>query len=281
LGGIGQAWGLLLVSADHDASPTDVTNALSVAIDFAGVASSLLEEGLENRRRAEASRLGLATVLLQEAFVPHFQPIVNLDDNRSVGFEALTRFADGTPPDRRFAEATAMGLGLQLERATMASAVMAAESLPKHRWLSLNVSHGMLLATDLVREVIGETTRDIILEVSAQDAAADYESLRLALDQLGVEVLVALDDVTSRLAEFRRLLMLRPAFIKLDRTWVYRVDQDPARQAVILALRDLATRMDSRLIAVGVETESERDTLAGFGVHLGQGFLLGKPEPAP
>ena len=69
--------------------------------------------------------------------------------------------------------------------------------------------------------------------------------------------------------------------MKLDRALVTRIDTDPARQALVTGLVHFAGGIDAMLIAEGVETVAERDTLIGLGVHVGQGFLLGRPVAAP
>jgi EAL domain-containing protein (putative c-di-GMP-specific phosphodiesterase class I) len=57
-----------------------------------------------------------------------------------VGYEALTRFADGSDPEVLFAEVAAVGLGAELETPTLQAALEAAESLPRSAWLNLNAS---------------------------------------------------------------------------------------------------------------------------------------------
>lgn len=58
------------------------------------------------------------------------------------------------------------------------------------------------------------------------------------------------------------------------------VDADPARQAMVTGLVHFARQTGCRIIAEGIETEAEKETLARLGVHLGQGYLLGRPAAA-
>ena len=76
------------------------------------------------KRVADGSRASSPT----QAFDPVFQPIVRMRTGEAIGFEALTRFHDGTRPDLVFAEAAAAEVGLDLEAATLAKAMAAARS---------------------------------------------------------------------------------------------------------------------------------------------------------
>jgi EAL domain-containing protein (putative c-di-GMP-specific phosphodiesterase class I) len=280
LGGPGHALGLLLLATERMATSSQVAAALSAAIDFAGVATSLLRPGLEERRREQQQRLGLATVLLEEAFVPHFQPVVELAGDGAIGFEALTRFTDGTSPEARFAEAAKLGLGPELEQATLRAALAKAATLPGGAWLSLNVSPAMILATPTLRQVLRAAERPIVLEISEHEPIDDYAELKVAVDRLGRDVSIAVDDVGSGFASLRHVLILQPSFMKLDPCWIRAVEVDPGRQALIQGLVSFAAKTDCQVIAEGIETEEERAVLVELGVRLGQGFLLGMPKPS-
>ncbi|MGZ9277075.1 MAG: EAL domain-containing protein, partial [Candidatus Limnocylindrales bacterium] len=71
-------------------------------------------------------------------------------------------------------------------------------------------------------------------------------------------------------------LELAPSHVKLDRALVTGIDHDPARQALATGLVHFAQKIDAMLIAEGVETAAERDTLLGLGIRAGQGFLFGR-----
>jgi EAL domain-containing protein (putative c-di-GMP-specific phosphodiesterase class I) len=97
----------------------------------------------------------------------------------------------------------------------------------------------------------------------------------------GPSVRLAVDDAGAGFASFRHVLQLNPAFVKLDRSLVAGIDSDPAKQALVAGMRQFARATRCRLIAEGVETEAERAALAGLGVRLAQGYLLGRPGPLP
>jgi EAL domain-containing protein (putative c-di-GMP-specific phosphodiesterase class I) len=74
------------------------------------------------------------------------------------------------------------------------------------------------------------------------------------------------------------ILELRPSFAKLDISLVRGIDRDDLRQAMAAGIQYYALRTGCRLIAEGVETEEEANTLLALGVDLAQGYLFGKPE---
>ena len=88
---------------------------------------------------------------------------------------------------------------------------------------------------------------------------------------------LSVDDAGSGFASLRHVLALEPNYIKLDRTWVKGVQSDRARQALLAGLHHFASETGCPLIAEGVETEAELETLRKLDVELGQGFYLGRP----
>ena len=257
-----------------------VTRLLSLLEECAGLVTTMLRSGLEAGATLAEARAVSQAVIAKRAFVPHFQPIVRLADGVTVGHEALTRFTDGVQPDIHFAEAERLGLGHALERATLESAMLAATTLARGSWLSLNVSPSLLVG-DLLPEVFfAAADREIVLELTEHAPVADYGVLRARIGAYEPSVRVAVDDAGSGYASLRHILALRPAFVKLDIAWVHGIAGDPARQALIAGLVHFAAELGCELIGEGLETEPERRTLLSLGVRFGQGYLFGRPAPA-
>jgi EAL domain-containing protein (putative c-di-GMP-specific phosphodiesterase class I)/CheY-like chemotaxis protein len=252
---------------------------LPVLESFGAVASALLAPGILARQRRGEVRGELESVLLLEAFQPVFQPIVELDTRRTVGYEALTRFDDQTRPDRRFADADAVGLGLELEEACLRAAIAASRNLPGDAWLSLNASPDLLLERNRLRSCLVAAPRSVVLEVTEHVAIEDYSSFRAAVGAIGADVRVSVDDAGAGFASFRHILELHPDFVKLDIALVRDIDLDNVRQALVAGIVYFARKSGCLLIAEGIETTGERDLLRSLGVDLGQGYLLGRPAP--
>jgi EAL domain-containing protein (putative c-di-GMP-specific phosphodiesterase class I) len=275
----GSAIGVLSVGSAEKDAMIQLSGQLGALVDFANLAGALLGRGLAHGREARHRRSVMQAIIAQRAFTPVFQPIVDLIRGRTLGYEALTRFADGVTPDVRFAYAAAVGMGLHLERATLAAALAASVGLPQSRFLHLNVSPGLVLERTELKRLLGETRARIVLEITEHAAVGDYREFRDAIESLGRPVLLAVDDAGAGFASFRHILELRPAFVKLDISLIRGIDSDPAKQALVVGMRHFARMTARRLIAEGVETEAEAATLRTLDIRLGQGFLFGRPSP--
>jgi EAL domain-containing protein (putative c-di-GMP-specific phosphodiesterase class I)/DNA-binding response OmpR family regulator len=255
-----------------------LTARLPVLTSFSAVAAALLAPGILERQRRGAIRSQLEHVLRASTFTPVFQPIVELATGDVIGYEALTRFADGTRPDRRFADAAAVGLGIELEAITLRAALEAASLLPRGLWVSLNVSPAFLMDPLRPARVLGERRgRALVLEITEHVAIEDYVRFRASVTALGSSMSFAVDDAGAGYASFRHILELHPDFVKLDIALVHDIDHDEVRQALVAGIVYFADHTGCRLIAEGVETEGERAVLQRLGVQFGQGFLLGRP----
>lgn len=254
---------------------------LAVAVHFAAVASALLAPALEERGVEESARAALQWVLGDGAFCPVFQPIYAVATGQIVGYEALTRFTDGTPAQPRFAEAAQVGMGLEIEVVTVAAAIRAATVLPQDAWLSVNVSPRFILEGNHIVRVVKSSPCPLVLELTEHDPIDDYPAIRAAVDRLGSAVQLSIDDTGTGYACLNHVLSLQPEFVKLDRGWVHGIDTDPARQALVAGLEHFTSRTDCRMIAEGVETYSELAVIQDLRVPLAQGYLLGRPVPLP
>lgn len=252
---------------------------LAAAIDYASVLSTRAGSAFANQRDVAATGARLRRVLTAHQFHPVFQPIVELETRIVVGFEALTRFDDGTRPDVRFAEARGVGLGPDFELATIRAALDGAARLPGDVFLSLNVSPEFVIAGDLrFRQLIEGSARPLVLELTEHVAIDDYRLVRNELAKLG-DVGLAVDDAGAGYASLRHILELRPTYAKLDISLVQGIDRDDVRQALAAGLQYFADKTGCGLIAEGVETPAEADVLQRMGVEFGQGHLFGRPEP--
>ncbi|MEN9646473.1 MAG: hypothetical protein RL238_3142, partial [Actinomycetota bacterium] len=232
---------------------------------------------LQHGRRKEI-RAEIEDIIEHERFRVVFEPVVHLPSGAPVGYEALTRFVDGSRPDVRFEMAHSVGLGSELEAACARAALRDARSLPDHVWLSVNFSPTSIVEGVAADELRGET-RSIILEITEHNEIENYAAVRHAIDACG-NVLVAVDDAGAGFASLRHILELQPDIIKLDLALVRDIDVDPARQALAAGLRHFAALTGTSLIAEGVETEAEAAAIRQLGVELAQGFLF-QTAPLP
>jgi EAL domain-containing protein (putative c-di-GMP-specific phosphodiesterase class I) len=284
LGGI--TVGLFVLGASSNeplaARARRIDELLAEAIDFAGVATGLLGLTLHARAERDRRRFDLAELVRRGRFATAFQPMVELHSGCIQGYEALTRFGDGSSPEVRFTEAAALGLGSELELATLACAVQASSQLPSGTFVSVNMTPGLVMErADEVGELLHDCQRQVVIELTEHDAVDDYPSLRAAIRGFDPEVGVSIDDAGAGFASLRHVVMLEPDFVKLDRSWVTDIDADHTRQAMVAGLSHFARTTGCDLVAEGIESPAERDTLLDLDVRLGQGYLLGAPAFTP
>ena len=277
----GRLIGLLTLGTPRGADRTGPSiDLLAAAIDYAGMASAMLGPALGSRGEESRARRRLGLVLKERAFHPVFQPVIDLNTEHVIGFEALTRFEDGTAPDVRFAEAARRGMGLPFEKAAVEEILAMSQRLPADVWLGINVSPIHVLDPQWLVALLADVRRPVLLELTEHAQVEDYRALRAALRPLIGQVQIVVDDAGAGYASMRHILELRPAFVKLDISLVRGIQADRVRQALVAGLAFFATRSGSQLIAEGIETEAEATALRELGVPLGQGYRFGRPERA-
>jgi len=269
--------GVVSLATARETLPDVLAERLATAREFGLVAGPVLGPALENRRRLEIVREGVSRIIESGAFHPVFQPILDLSSGRTVGFEALTRFDGGRRPDHWFADAEAVGLGIELETATLRAALFDAEGLTRGAYLSINASPNLAGALIPLLAALESVDRDIVVEITEQAPVASYLRLREALSSLRGHVRIAVDDAGAGYAGLQHILEIGPDIVKLDISLVRGVNSDPARRALIASMVSFAAETRCTLLAEGIETDEERATLRALGVELGQGYLLGRP----
>jgi PAS domain S-box-containing protein len=274
----GKVHGLLAAGTNARVGVDTVTRWLPSLAEYAAVAGALLIPALAGRAATADLAGPIRRAIDEMAFVPHFQPVVELESRSVVGYEALTRFNDGTPPELRFSDADQAGLGQELELACLRAAMEAGKHLPAGRWLSLNVSH-WLLSRLADPTLLADHGRPIVLELTERLEIRDYETVREDLRRIPEPVSVAVDDAGAGFASLRHIIELHPRYVKIDLRLVRGLDTDPARQAMIAGMVYFSRQTDCVLIAEGIETEAERRALRQLGVTFGQGYLFGAPAP--
>lgn len=249
---------------------------------FADFVAKLLERKSSEATREKLIRDRVRAVLDGRLYRVVYQPIFSLEPNALVGYEALTRFSHEPirPPDTWFYEAAEVGLDEELELAVIREALAVVERLPEEAYLSLNVSPNTILRDSLVSALDGHPLERLMLEVTEHTSITDYEQVATKLAPLRRQGLrLAVDDAGAGFASFRHILQLKPDVIKLDFSLIHDIDSDRDRRALAAAVIRFAEATGSKVVAEGVETEAELQTLRELNVDKVQGYLLGRPAP--
>ncbi|WP_436525391.1 EAL domain-containing protein [Actinoplanes sp. HUAS TT8] len=218
-----------------------------------------------DKSKASSSR---AHLFEEFSFFTVFQPIYNMINGHVVGYEALTRFADGSNPQDSLDAAQERGVHIALDAALVQAAIASARSLPNGTWLAVNVSADLLARPHELMPLLAEAKRPLVVEVAGATPP-----------QLGGGVRIAIDDLGAGYETLARIESQRPAFLKLGLDTLQGLENETARQAAIRTLVEFAEQHGCTVIAEGIETAAQRDALVACGVPFGQGFYLGKPVP--
>lgn len=242
----------------------------------------------ETTRRAHRQEL-LETILDQRIYSV-YEPIVEVSSRTVFGYESLARGPERSrfhSPAALFAAAQEFGLVFELDCACRESGLRGAMDFPSGTKLFLNILpttiHDPNFREDRLIETLEKrrlSPRDVVFEISEQESIRSFGAFREMRDQfrrLGFQF--ALDDTGAGYAGLEELVEIEPDYIKIDRSMVSGVDQDPARQDVLAAVLQLAEKMGAQVIGEGLDTLEELEMLGRLGIRFGQGWLFGHPTP--
>jgi diguanylate cyclase (GGDEF)-like protein len=246
-----------------------------------------MDEHMERRHVIECE---LRDAIAARAIGVHYQPLVRLDTNRIVGFEALARWVSPNlgqiDPQDFIAIAEQCGAIVELGDILLRRACEDAVDWPGEFTLCFNISAVQLRDPGLglrILTILNETGLDprrLELEITETALIADAEPARFVIHGLrGAGVRVALDDFGTGYATMSQLLSLRLDKIKIDRTFVSRMGQDPERDVIVRATIGLAKGLGLTTTAEGVETVEQCASLRAYGCTEGQGYLFGRAMP--
>lgn len=216
-----------------------------------------------------------------------FQPIVCWSEKRVHAFEALVRTDEPTlaRPDHFFNAAEQLHRVQELGRTIRRAVYEAALHAPSDALVFVN-----LHASDLVDDQLYDAAAPLasmadrivfeITERASLEKIKDIQERMGALRARGYRI--AVDDLGAGYAGLSSLANLQPEVVKLDMSLVRNVDQQPIKQRLVASLQTLGGPLGIRVIAEGVETVAERDTLVSIGCDLFQGYLFARPgRPFP
>jgi EAL domain-containing protein (putative c-di-GMP-specific phosphodiesterase class I)/CheY-like chemotaxis protein len=221
------------------------------------------------------------SVLRERSITPVYQRVVELSTLTTVGYEALARFPTlhQRGPSGWFSDAFAVGRGVEREWLAVVQALPFLDEYVDG-CLALNMSPATVLQLPESSFCDVSQGSRIVIELTEHVPVEDYSALRRALRGLRDQGMrLAADDVGAGYAGFRHLVALEPDIIKLDISLVGGIDRSRGQRALTSALVAFAGDVGAVIIAEGVETVAELDTLRDLGVPWAQGYQLGRPEP--
>src|SRR5262249_36930173 len=206
-----------------------------------------------------------------------YQPTVRVVDRSLFGYEALLRSGEKTLPDPEAVLGAAERLGRlpKLGHKIWAAAAGTFSGAEDHALLFVNL-HAADLDDPMLappRSPLVAMADRVVLEVTERAPLDNVDRGRARLAELrSLGFRIAIDDLGAGYAGLTSFAAIEPQFAKLDASIVRGVDQNRTKQKIIGSIISLCNELSVIVVAEGVETEGERDTLVELGCDLLQGY---------
>ncbi|QHS10369.1 bifunctional diguanylate cyclase/phosphodiesterase [Sinimarinibacterium sp. NLF-5-8] len=284
---------------DADGSGVLLKNAEAAMYHVKSVGLSGVQRfNAEMQRRADdklALENDMRRALIHGEFVMHYEPQISLSSGQVIGVEALIRWNHpqrGWVPPMSFiplAEETGLieMIGAWTLRAATAEAQQLEQRLGCELSLAVNLSPRQFAQIDLV-DVIRDAcaraqwpTHKLVLEVTEGMLVINPdETVRLLQELRAMGVRVAIDDFGTGYSSLSYLTRFPVDLLKIDRSFVRDLLEDPADAAVASAIIAMAHALGIPVIAEGVETLEQLQALQARGCDNAQGYLIGRSKSA-
>ena len=256
---------------------------------------SLFDAGMHSDVEGRvALEVELAAALQNEQFFLLYQPIFDLSSGRLESVEALLRWRHPVrgivAPDSFIPLAEESGLIVSigrwvLEEASRQAALWAGAG--REIGISVNVSAYQLGREEFggdVRHALTESGIDpscLMLEVTETALMRDVSAACRHLEEIKtLGVTVAIDDFGTGYASLSQLQRMPVDILKVDRSFIAALGESPQSQDLLAAIIGVGRSLSLKVIAEGIETEEQLQTVTELGCEMAQGFLIGRPAPA-
>jgi diguanylate cyclase (GGDEF)-like protein len=221
--------------------------------------------------------------------VPHYQPIVDLNDRHVRGVELLSRWQDPErgllPPSEFIAVAERAGLIGRLTLAVLRQACVDVARMPDHWRVAINVASEQLQDPQLPEQLLavinegGADPRRFEVELTETALVGDIEAAGRTIDALRRQGLtIALDDFGTGYSSLATLSLLSFDKIKIDRGFIATLHERSESAKIVQSIIGLGASLGVQVVAEGVETERDARTLLALGCGAAQGFLFARPQ---
>lgn len=236
----------------------------------------------------------LRRALDNDEFVLHYQPQINNDTGKLVGFEALIRWQHPTlgliPPGKFIKLAEENGLITQIGEWVINEACSQNKKWQDNGMnpvkMSVNLSTQQFLTRDLLafmEEMLERTAIDpayVVVEIT-EYMAMEYEYSIQVLEQLkALGIGISIDDFGTGYSSLNYLKNFPIDYIKIDKSFVSEIMNNEKDSIIVNAIITLAHNLRKEVIAEGVETQEQLDFLKSHHCDISQGYYFSKPLPA-
>lgn len=253
----------------------------------------LYDKALENRQtRRHLIEARIRVAIAEHNFDLAFQPIRELSSDKIVSYEALARWNDpvlgSVPPSEFIPIAEQSGLISALSDVLLERALREAVTWPPEISLSFNLSTLQIYDFSFALHAMSKLSKygfppeRLLFEVTETALLTDIDRAALVIQHLrDVGIRVALDDFGVGYAGFSYLSRLTVDNLKIDRSFISGIGGDRRKRQIVKAIVRMCHSLQIKCIAEGVESEAELTLLKAIDCDAAQGYLLGRPGPAP
>ncbi|MCX8146358.1 MAG: EAL domain-containing protein, partial [Azovibrio sp.] len=236
--------------------------------------------------------LALQALIRDRQLTAVFQPILDCRAHSHMGFEGLIRGPENHPlhsPEALFSAARRNHLGLELEHACRETILEAFARLRLPGKLFINASPACLLdprfkngETLAFMRQLGLPPSRVVIELTENQQITDFPEIQATLAHfrsLGYQI--AIDDLGEGFSNLRMWSEIRPEYVKIDRHFITGIGHDDLKFQFVKAMQDLAETCSAHLIAEGIESAADLQTVRDLGIAHGQGYFIAHPCPTP
>lgn len=222
--------------------------------------------------------------------VPFFQPILDIATRKVVAYEVLSRIELGDQVIRadEFIEiAERMGVIHRLDAIVMERALTSLNEMGHEGYIFINLSPRALVLNEFahnIRQIVaasGIARERIVFEITERDTVKNFSLLERFLNELKAEGFkLAIDDFGSGFSSFHYLRRFPIDFLKLEGDFIVNMLNEPKDRAFVSSISSLAREMGITVVAEYVESVEVLEALRNMGVHMAQGYYVGRPARA-
>ncbi|MGS2777836.1 EAL domain-containing protein [Robertmurraya sp. GLU-23] len=230
------------------------------------------------------------TLLAKKQLRTVFQPIVDLTNGNTLGFEGLTRGplqSRFQSPLQLFKYAEEYGSLYTLEKIARELAFENSSTiLSKDEKLFINLSPQVIYdpsftpghTVSLLKQY-KLSPQNIVFEITERSAIEDFSAFTKVLHHYRDQGFqIAVDDAGAGYSSLQAISEIQPDYIKVDRSLISKIHENNVKKHILDAFVTFAKKVDSIIIAEGIELEEELEAVIQLGIDCGQGFYISKPS---
>ncbi|HLU23831.1 EAL domain-containing protein [Lederbergia graminis] len=237
----------------------------------------------------------LQRIMNNHALNTFFQPIIDLQSGKTIGFEAFNRpqsthlfpntevFYDFVGQSNQVFLFECFCRNLSLKRFIERSKNNQLQCPPLifiniHPFVLLDSNYHSGETLQLLSD-LGVEPNQVVFELTERTSVTDFALFEKVLSNYRSQgYRIAIDDVGSGYNSLKTLIYLKPEFIKLDRSLIHQIDQNKEQQHLVRLIIDYAKKSSTKIIAEGIERLEDLAFIQQQGIDYGQGYALGRPH---